>query len=435
MTPLADRSDADVEHLLRDAEKRLADHRSRGFALDLTRGKPGPEQLDLSTHLDGLLQGDFRAEDGTDTRNYGGLLGIDEARALGGRLLGVPADSVLAGGNSSLTLMYQAMETAHLFGLDGPGSAWRETAEHGTIRCLCPVPGYDRHFTVCEALGIEMVPVPMTPTGPDMEAVEERVAGDPDVRAIWCVPKYSNPTGVVYDEDTVARLAALGSRAGPGFRVFWDNAYAVHDLYGPRPLPSLHEAARARGTEESILQFASTSKITLAGAGVAFLAAGPRTLDAFVRRLSTLMICPDKVNQLRHARAFPDDETLAAHMRRHAEALRPRFEATQAALERLGPLRIADWTRPEGGYFVSVDLPQGTARAVVELAGAAGVKLTPAGATWPYGRDPEDRNLRLAPSFPSVDDVRAAMEVFVDTVILVAARQRLGRPLTGDGAP
>jgi len=417
----------DIERLegeIADCRKRHEDFVRAGLALDLTRGKPASEQLDLASHLDGALQGDYLSEDGTDTRNYGGLRGIPEARRLGALLLDMPAERVMASGNSSLTLMYLFVETAHLFGL-GQAAPWRDGGE--TVRILCPVPGYDRHFAICEQLGIELVPVPMNDDGPDMDAVEAAVRGDPSVRAIWCVPKYANPTGCVYADTTVARMARLPQLAGDGFRVLWDNAYAVHDLdESPPVLASLYAHAEQAGTEDSMVLFASTSKITFAGAGVAFVGTSEPVMAAFEDRLGALMIGPDKVNQLRHARLLPDLDALRAHMRRHADILRPKFEVVQQALEAgLGNTDFATWTRPRGGYFVSVDTLPALAREVIGLAAEAGVKLTPAGATFPYGRDPHDRNIRLAPTYPPLADVERAMAVFVNCVRLASLRRKL----------
>jgi len=401
-----------------------------GLALDLTRGKPASDQLDLANHLDGALQGDYRSEDGTDTRNYGGLRGIAEGRRLGSILLDVPAEQVLAGGNSSLTLMYLFVETAHLFGLADSG-AWRDDPV-GAPRILCPVPGYDRHFALCEQLGIEMVNVPMLDTGPDMDTVEALVREDPRIRGIWCVPKYANPTGCVYDDATVARFAQLPKLAAPGFRILWDNAYTVHDL-SPQPprLDSLWQRAVEAGTEDGVVIFGSTSKISFAGAGIAFMAASNKVLGAFEKRLGALMIGPDKVNQLRHSRLFPDVEAISHHMQRDAAIIRPKFDAVQEALVKgLGDSGFATWTQPVGGYFVSLDTLPGMAREVIRLAAEAGVKLTPAGSTYPYGRDPQDCNIRLAPTFPPIEDVRRAMEVFVNCVRLAGVRTiRRGQPL------
>ena len=421
MTATPDR--AALTNLLQEAEARHDAYRTAGLALDLTRGKPATAQLDLSDALDGVLDGDYRTEDGTDARNYGGLLGIPECRRLGGALLGVDPARVMAAGNSSLTLMYLFVETAHLFGI-GDAPPWKDG---GPTRFLCPVPGYDRHFTVCESLGIEMVTVAMGEDGPDMDAVEAAVEADPSIKGIWCVPKYSNPTGAVYSDAVVERMAALPRKAGAGFHVLWDNAYAVHDLDdAPPQLADLLGAADAHGTADAMVLIGSTSKVSFAGAGVAFLATGEATLAAFAKRLGTMMIGWDKVNQLRHARLFPDMESIRAHMKRQAALIAPKFEIVEQALQAgLGNTGFADWTRPKGGYFVSVDTMPGVASDVVALAAEAGVKLTPAGSTWPYQREPEDRNIRLAPTFPSPEDVERAMEVFVNSVRLASARRLL----------
>ncbi len=394
--------------------------------LDLTRGKPSAEQLALSDALDGLLAGNYIAADGTDTRNYGGLDGLPEAKALGAMILGVDATSVLVGGNSSLTLMFQVMLTAHLFGLKDAASAWKN---EGTVKFICPVPGYDRHYTVCEQLGIEMVNVPMTATGPDMDAVEALVKSDSTIKGMWCVPKYSNPTGVVYSDETVERIAKLGQIASANFRVFWDNAYSVHDLIdNPPQLANIGEATRRHQTEDSVIQFASTSKITHAGSGVAFVAASPANLAGFKKFLNTCTIGPDKVNQIRHSRFLPDAASLQAHMKKHATLLNPRFEAVLSALsEAFDNTDLGAWEKPVGGYFVSFDTRENCARETVRLAAEAGVKLTPAGATYPYGKDPEDRNIRIAPSVPTVPEVVAAMKVFVTCVKLASVKAQLAR--------
>ena len=395
---------------------------AEGLDLDLTRGKPAGDQLGLSAALDGALEGAYRTDDGTDTRGYGGADGITEARRLGAEWLGLAPEEVLAGGNSSLTLMYLFLLGAHRFGLDGPGSAWAD--DPAGARFLCPVPGYDRHFTICEDLGIGMVPVPMTGEGPDMDRVESLAAGDPGVRGMWCVPRYSNPTGETYSADTVRRIAALGRIAAPGFRVMWDNAYAVHHLAGGTPPPeNVMAHCRAAGTEDSVVQFASTSKVTFAGAGISFFGASRRNVDWFRSRLSVMTIGPDKVNQLRHMRLLPDMDVVHAHMVRHAELLRPKFDCVRRRLEEgLGNLGMGRWTDPDGGYFVSFWTRPGLAKETVRLAAGAGVRLTPAGAAFPYGEDPEDSHIRLAPSFPPVDEVDRAMEVFVTCVKLAAVR-------------
>ena len=398
--------------------------KAEGLNLDLTRGKPSAEQLSLSDALDGILQHNYITDSAVDTRNYGGLEGTPEARALGEQLMGVPAAQIMAGGNSSLTLMYQLMTTAFFFGLEGPDSAWNK---EGNVKFLCPVPGYDRHFSICEQLGIEMINVPMTSNGPDMDAVEALIKSDSSIKGIWCVPKYSNPTGVIYSDDTVARIAALGKIAGKNFRVFWDNAYAIHDLSDTAPqLASIWEISSAAGTADSILQFASTSKITHAGAGVAFLAASDTNLNGFKKVLGVQTIGPDKVNQLRHAKFFAVPDSLNAHMQKHAEIIKPRFESVLKHLEEaFGDNELGQWESADGGYFISFDTQAGLAKTVVALAGDAGVKLTPAGATFPYGKDPLDSNIRIAPTAPTVPQVDTAMKVFVLCVKLASVQKAL----------
>lgn len=394
--------------------------------LDLTRGKPSADQLDLSDALDGILKGNYIAADGTDTRNYGGLDGLPEAKQLGANIMGVDAANVLVGGSSSLTLMFQTALTAHLFGLKDAASAWKNEAD---VKFICPVPGYDRHFTICEQLGIKMITVPMASTGPDMDAVEALIKADKSVKGLWCVPKYSNPTGVVYSNDTVERIAKLGLIASANFRVFWDNAYSVHDLVDNAPqLASITEACRRNGTEDSVIQFASTSKITQAGAGVAFLAASNSNLAGFKKALGAATIGPDKVNQIRHTRFLPDRAALTAHMKKHAALLNPRFDAVLSALSSaFNGTDLGAWEKPVGGYFVSFDTRSNCAKETVRLAAEAGVKLTPAGATYPYGKDPEDRNIRIAPSVPTVPEVVEAMKVFVTCVKLASVRQKLAK--------
>jgi aspartate/methionine/tyrosine aminotransferase len=403
---------------------RYSELEAQQLNLDLTRGKPSPQQLDLSNCLDGILKGDYRSLDGTDTRNYGGLEGIEEARQLGADLLGVSIDEIIAGGNSSLTMMRQAMTFAFLFGPDGPGTAWQT---EGQIKCLCPSPGYDRHFFICEDLGIEMIPVRMTAEGPDMDQVEELIRNDRNIKAMWCVPRFSNPTGIVYSDEVVERIAQLGRIAPSNFRIFWDNAYAVHDLSDGAPaLSNVMDLCKKYGTENTMLQFASTSKITFAGAGIAFMAATGSNLKEFKKRLGASLIGPDKVNQLRHMRFLPDIDALKAHMKKHAALLRPRFAAVLEKLEaEFGSNDLLNWETPEGGYFVSVNTRPGLAKQVVSLAGEIGVKLTPAGATFPYGNDPQDRNIRLAPSFPSLEEIELTMEVFCTCVKLASVRQAL----------
>ncbi len=417
-------TDADLASALDSLEQAYEALRQRALALDLTRGKPSTEQLALSAALDGILAGDYRAQDGTDVRNYGGLEGLLEARELFAEVLDVPPAEVLIGGNASLTLMYNVIEFALTVGLRGPASAWGNSE---SVKFLCPAPGYDRHFAICEHLGIEMLSVPMLDTGPDMDKVESLLASDETIRGIWCVPRFSNPTGCVYSDETVERIAGLGRIASENFLVMWDNAYAVHTLDDDAPvLASLRAACERQGTLDSVFQFGSTSKITFAGSGVSFMASSPDNLNAYKQHLGFQTIGPDKVNQLRHVRFLSDADTLAQHMLAHRALIRPRFEQVLKTLDaELAGTGMGRWLAPQGGYFISFDTLPGLATEVVGLAAEIGVKLTPAGATFPYGKDPEDSNIRLAPTFPSLEDVAAAAEAFVVCVKLATVRQRL----------
>ncbi len=321
--------------------------------------------------------------------------------------------------------MYFTAQTCMNQDFAGAGSAWATGG--APVKFLAPVPGYDRHFSVCEHLGIDMIPVAMNDDGPDMDQVESLVKADPAIKGIWCVPRFSNPTGCVYSDQVVERMAGLGKLAGPNFRVFWDNAYAVHTLHDGAPeLANLMDHCRRAGTEDSVFLFGSTSKITFAGAGVAFIGSSPANLKALQHHLGFSTIGPDKVNQMRHVRFLKDMDTIREHMRGHAAIMRPRFEAVLDRLDSdLAGTGMGEWTRPQGGYFIAFDARPGLAREIVRLAGEAGVKLTPAGATFPYGNDPEDRNIRLAPTFPSVEEIEQAMEVFVVCVKLASVRQAL----------
>ena len=397
---------------------------SLNLSLDLTRGKPGADQVALSNALDGMLDGNYLAADGTDTRNYGGLDGLAEAKVLFGAVLGLPPEETLIGGNSSLTLMYNTIDFALSEGLRRPESAWGNS---DTVKFLCPSPGYDRHFAICEHLGIEMIAVAMLDSGPDMDMVEALVQQDDSIKGIWCVPRFSNPTGCVYSDETVERVARLGQIATEHFIVMWDNAYAVHALYDDaRPLASIRDYCLQHGTLDNVFQFGSTSKVTFAGSGVAFLGSSVDNLAALKAHLAFRMIGPDKVNQLRHVRFLQDRDTLAAHMAKHAALIRPRFESVLRTLEQeLGRTGMGSWLAPRGGYFISFNTLPGLAREVVRLADDIGVKLTPAGATFPYGKDPQDSNIRLSPTFPSEQDVQATADAFVVCVKLASIRQRL----------
>jgi DNA-binding transcriptional MocR family regulator len=392
--------------------------RARGLALDMTRGKPSPEQLDLANDLLAMPGSrDYFAKAGDDTRNYGVLQGLPEARTLFSKTLGAPAARIAAADNSSLALMHDCIVWALLKGVPGSAEPWSRTP---TPTFICPVPGYDRHFAICEEFGIRMLPVPTTGHGPDMDTVESLVA-DPTVKGMWCVPKYSNPTGEVYSDEAVRRLASM--RAGaPDFRLFWDNAYAVHHLTERRhEIANILDLCESANHPDRAFVFASTSKVTLAGAGIAFFASSAANLRWFLGRIGKRTVGPNKLNQLRHVRFLQNEEGLHRHMDAHRALLAPKFDAVIAALEsRLSGTGVARWSRPEGGYFVSVDVLEGTAKAVVDLARNVGLALTPAGATWPYGHDPHDRTLRLAPTFPPLKDVRDASEGIAICILLAA---------------
>ena len=407
----------ELGQLRQRVERELALQRANKLALDLSRGKPSPEQLDLSTELNEPLAS-LIAEDGTDARNYGALRGIPEARALGGELMNVTADRVLAAGNSSLFLMYQVAATAMQRGLWGDDRRWSRAEGP---RMLTPVPGYDRHFTICESLGIEMINVAVLDHGPDMDQARRLAAEDASIKGIWCVPKYANPTGCIYADETVAAMAELPrAAAADDFVVFWDNAYAVHDFEFPAaPLANLYDLAVEAGTAEHVALFSSTSKMTYASGGLGFCGGSDALLNALEGTLSLMCIGPDKVTQLRHARFLSG--RIEEHMARHAAVLKPKFAIVDGVLEEeLGGLGIARWTRPKGGYFVSLTTPAGTAAEIVKQAADVGLKLTPAGATFPYGRDPNDDNIRIAPSFAPQDELEAAMRVLAGCVKLIA---------------
>lgn len=416
---LADLSAADLDAYIARAR---ADHdafKARGLKLDMTRGKPSPEQLDLSEGMLALPGNrDHTTDAKEDARNYGGLQGILEVRQLFSGPLGAPPERVVVGGNASLATMHDTIVWALLKGVPGSAKPWGKESE---IAFICPAPGYDRHFAILEEYGIKMIPVALTGDGPDMAQVEELVR-DPSVKGMWCVPKYSNPSAECYSDETVRRLARMQTGA-PDFRLFWDNAYVLHHLTGERrEILNILDECAAAGNADRAFVFASTSKMTLAGAGLAFFASSDANIKWLLARASKQTIGPDKLNQLRHVRFLKDEAGLVAHMDKHRALLAPKFEAVVDALAaRLSDTGAATWILPEGGYFVSVDLAPGAASRTVALAKDAGLALTPAGATWPYGKDPQDSNLRLAPSFPSLSDVKAASEGIAICMALACA--------------
>lgn len=392
----------------------------QGLHLDLSRGKPSPEQLELSRKmLDEVNSGSvLDSVDGTDCRNYGGLDGIPEAKALLAGMVGCRPEQVIVGGNSSLTLMFDILSHAMIDGLLS-GTPWCQVPDR---KFLCPVPGYDRHFAMTEHFGFELVPVPMLPDGPDMNLVERLVREDASIKGIWCVPKYQNPTGVVFSHEVVKRFANL-KPAAKDFRIFWDNAYCVHDLYPEEAetLPDILSLCEQAGSPDLVYEFCSTSKAAFPGAGISGVAASAANLIELRRVWKFATIGPDKLNQLRQARFFRNTAGLKAHMARHADLLRPKFERVEAILkEDLARSGAGSWTEPKGGYFISFNTLPGCAARTVELCKKAGVKFTPAGATWPCGRDPEDRNIRLAPSYASLEEIELAVRLFTICVRLAA---------------
>ena len=421
----SEKSKSELIALRDEAAAELERIRQSGLKLDLTRGKPSTEQLNLSSGILGVISHaeDCFSETGLDCRNYGILDGIPEAKKLFSDLFGIPEERLIVCGNSSLNLMFDTIVRCMLFGVRGGYEPW---GRQGRIKFLCPSPGYDRHFAICRALGIEMIPIAMTPEGPDMKQVRMHVGSDPSVKGIWCVPKFSNPEGVTYSDAVVEELASL-KPAAPDFRIFWDNAYAVHELYDEEvKLMDIFAAAEQYGNIDNIFYFASTSKISLPGSGVAIMAASENNIHQIKPIMSTQTIGYDKINQMRHVKYFGDADGIRAHMRRHAAVLRPKFEAVLDTFEKeLGGTGIAEWTKPLGGYFISLNTMDDCARRVYRLAKNAGVALTDAGATYPYGCDPRDRNLRVAPSFPTLDELEKATHVLCQCVRLASAEKLL----------
>ena len=420
MKPYAEMTKEELSALRKQLSVRYKEYQGKGLSLNMARGKPCTEQLDLSMGMMDVLgsEDDLTCEDGTDCRNYGVLDGIREAKEIIGDMMENPIDNIIIYGNSSLNVMYDTISRSMTHGVMG-STPWCKLDK---VKFLCPVPGYDRHFAISEHFGIEMIPVPMTPTGPDMDMVERLVASDEAIKGIWCVPKYSNPQGISYSDETVRRFARL-KPAAKDFRIYWDNAYGVHHLYDrdqDHLIEILAECKRA-GNPDMVYKFASTSKISFPGSGLAAIATSPNNMEDIKMQLSIQTIGHDKVNQLRHVRFFGDIHGLVEHMRLHADILRPKFEMVIGTLEsELGGLGIGTWTTPKGGYFISFDSLDGCAKEIVARAKKAGVIMTGAGATYPYGRDPRDSNIRIAPTYPSQEDLRTAMEIFTLCVKLVS---------------
>lgn len=420
-----DMSKEELLALKESLNKEYAEAKAKGLALDMSRGKPSAKQLDVSLGLLDTINSssDLKALDGTDCRNYGVLDGIPEAKKLMADMMGTTPDHVIVYGNASLNIMYDQISRAYTHGILG-NTPWCKLDK---VKFLCPVPGYDRHFAITERFGIEMINIPMSESGPDMGMVEEYVSKDASVKGIWCVPKYSNPQGYTYSEETVKRIAAL-KPAAEDFRIFWDNAYVIHDLYDDNKdeIADIISECEKAGNPDMVFEFASTSKVSFPGSGIAALATSANNIADIKKQLTIQTIGHDKLNQLRHVRFFKDINGLKEHMRKHAEFMRPKFEAVESVLEEeLGGLGIGSWTEPKGGYFISFEAMDGCAKAIVAKCKEAGVKLTGAGATFPYGKDPKDSNIRIAPSFPTPEEMKQAADLFVLCVKLVSVEKLL----------
>jgi len=425
MKPYLEMTAEELSLELETLKKEYKKVQAMDMQLNMSRGIPCIDQLDLSMHMMDVLDSssDLTCEDGTDCRNYGQLTGIEEARELLGDMMENNPKDIIIYGNSSLNVMFDTISRVWTHGVMG-NTPWCKQPE---VKFLCPVPGYDRHFAITEYFGIKMIPVPMTPTGPDMDIVEKLVSEDATIKGIWCVPKYSNPQGISYSDETVRRFARL-KPAAPDFRIFWDNAYGMHHLYDDHQdylIEILAECKRA-GNPDLVYKFASTSKITFPGSGIAAVATSPNNMVDFVNTLKFQTIGHDKVNQLRHVRFFGDIHGMVEHMRKHAAIIRPKFEMVENTLEKhLGGLNIGTWTKPRGGYFILFDSMPGCAKEIVALMKKAGVIMTPAGATWPYGKDPNDSNIRIAPTYPTLAELQTAMETFTLCVRIASAKKLL----------
>ena len=420
MTPYSELSKEELLELKADLEAKFEEEKGKGLKLDMSRGKPSTEQLNLSMGMMDVLTSDSNlvCEEGVDCRNYGVLDGIQEAKQLLADMMEIPKDNIVIFGNSSLNVMFDTVSRCMTHGVLG-STPWCKLDK---VKFLCPVPGYDRHFSITEYFGIEMIPVPMTMEGPDMDVVEELVNNDPAVKGIWCVPKYSNPQGITYSDETVHRFAKL-KPAAEDFRIFWDNAYGIHHLYEDKQdyLLEILMECKKEGNPDMVYKFSSTSKISFPGSGIAAIGASDANLAEIRKQMKIQTIGHDKVNQLRHARFFKDIHGMVQHMKKHADIMRPKFDIVLETLENeIGGLGIGSWIAPRGGYFISFDSMDGCAKAIVAKAKEAGVVLTGAGATFPYGKDPHDSNIRIAPSYPTPEELAVATDIFVLSVKLVS---------------
>ena len=427
MTAYKDLSKDELKALKKELTRKFEEVKAKGLKLDMSRGKPSTEQLNLSMGMMDVLtsSSDLVCEEGVDCRNYGVLDGIREAKQLLADMMEVPKDNIVIFGNSSLNVMYDTVARSMIHGVMG-STPWCKLDK---VKFLCPVPGYDRHFAITEHFGIEMINVPMTPTGPDMDMVEKLVSSDPAIKGIWCVPKYSNPQGITYSDETVHRFAKLNP-AAEDFRIYWDNAYGIHHLYEDKQdyLIEILMECKKEGHPDMVYKFSSTSKISFPGSGIAAIAASDANLAEIREQMKIQTIGHDKLNQLRHARYFKNIHGMVEHMKKHAASMRPKFDTVLASLEKeLGGLEIGSWLAPRGGYFISFDSLDGCAKDIVAKAKEAGLIMTNAGATYPYGKDPHDSNIRIAPSYPTLDEIKRAMEVFTLSVKLVSVEKLLAQ--------
>ena len=427
MTAYKDLSKDELKALKKELTRKFEEVKAKGLKLDMSRGKPSTEQLNLSMGMMDVLtsSSDLVCEEGVDCRNYGVLDGIREAKQLLADMMEVPKDNIVIFGNSSLNVMYDTVARSMIHGVMG-STPWCKLDK---VKFLCPVPGYDRHFAITEHFGIEMINVPMTPTGPDMDMVEKLVSSDPAIKGIWCVPKYSNPQGITYSDETVHRFAKLNP-AAEDFRIYWDNAYGIHHLYEDKQdyLIEILMECKKEGHPDMVYKFSSTSKISFPGSGIAAIAASDANLAEIREQMKIQTIGHDKLNQLRHARYFKNIHGMVEHMKKHAASMRPKFDTVLASLEKeLGGLEIGSWLAPRGGYFISFDSLDGCAKAIVAKAKEAGLIMTNAGATYPYGKDPHDSYIRIAPSYPTLDEIKRAMEVFTLSVKLVSVEKLLAQ--------